>query len=123
MWKTHGVNSNNNIDNNKSQSHHKQIQKISTKRIILDTTGKGKWSTGNCAKNFNLTMQTNYICTTEILFWRMICTNCPWDFETNGSHNFGQTNKYRDSHQKKGICQVVDFVVLASHKVKYKESE
>ena len=33
------------------------------KSIRLDTTGWARWSTGNCARNLDLTIQTKDICT------------------------------------------------------------
>ena len=41
----------------------------------LDTTGRAGWSTENCARNWNLTIRTNGICTTQYLSWRMTRTN------------------------------------------------
>ena len=44
-----------------------------------------------------------------------------WD--TNRSPNLDQTTRSSGSQQKKRICQIVDFAVLADHGVKLKESE
>ena len=45
-----------------------------------------------------------------------------WD--TNGSPNLGQMTSSNDSQQKKKeTCQIVDFAVLADHRVKLKEAE
>ena len=46
-----------------------------------------------------------------------------WD--TNGSSNIGQMTRLSDSQQKekKRTSQIVDFTVLADHKVTLKESE
>ena len=35
-----------------------------------ETTGCGRWSTGNCARNVNLTIRTNRICTTPNQSWK-----------------------------------------------------
>ena len=45
------------------------------KSIRLDTTGWARWSTGRYAKNRNLNIRTNGICTTQQLSWRMTHTN------------------------------------------------
>ena len=83
-------------------------------------TGWKRWSTGNYAKNWNLTIQTNDICTTQNLSWWIRCTGF-WD--TNVSSNLGQTNRASDCLQKKRTCKIVDFAVLADHRVKLKESK
>ena len=54
-----------------------------------------------------------------------------WD--TNGSPNYGQTTRTCDSQQqqrererereRERTCHIVDFTVLAAHKVKFKERE
>ena len=44
-----------------------------------------------------------------------------WD--TNGTSNLGQTTWPSESPQKKKTCWIVDFVILADHRVKLKESE
>ena len=43
--------------------------------------------------------------------------------DTNGLPNLGQMTRPNDSQQKKWNCWIVDFAVLAGHRVKIKESE
>ena len=47
------------------------------KSIRLDTTEWARWSTGNCARNLNLIIRTNGICTTQNLSWRKSVTYWP----------------------------------------------
>ena len=47
---------------------------IIIKSITHDTTRWGRWSTGKCAKNWNLTLRTSGICTTRNPSWGMRCT-------------------------------------------------
>ena len=42
---------------------------------------------------------------------------------TNGSPNLGQKTRPNNNQQKKKICKIVDFAVLADHRIKLKESE
>ena len=42
---------------------------------------------------------------------------------TNGSLNLGQTTRFYNYRQKKRVCKIVDFAVLADLRVKLKESE
>ena len=72
-------------------------------------TGWERWSTENCARNLDLTMQTNGICTTQNSSWKMRQTSLGfWD--TNGSPNLGQMiiPYYRQQKNKKllnsGLC-------------------
>ena len=41
------------------------------KCIRLDTNEWARWSTGRCARNLNLTVRTNGICTNQNLSWRI----------------------------------------------------
>ena len=47
--------------------------------------------------------------------------------DTDGSLNLGQTTRPSDSQQERGggerTCRIVDFAVMANHKVKLKENE
>ena len=43
--------------------------KLAQRNIRLATSVWARWSTGSCAKNLNLTIRTNGICTTQHLFW------------------------------------------------------
>ena len=49
-------------------------------------TGWEKWSTGNCARNFNLTIWTNGICKTHHLSRRMT-HKLLWDFDIQTDHS------------------------------------
>ena len=86
-------------------------------------TGWGRWSTGNCARNLNLTIWTSGICITQNLSKKMRCTNLLGFWDTNGSSNLGQLTRPSDSQQKKRTCWIVDFDILADHRIKWKESE
>ena len=56
--------------------HNKRMQQISIKKsIIQDTTGWWRGSSGNCARNWNLTMRTSGICRTWNPSWSIRCTN------------------------------------------------
>ena len=45
-------------------------------------------------------------------------------WHTHGSPNLGQkTRPFNNQQQKKRICKIVDFAVLADHRIKLKESE
>ena len=44
-----------------------ECSKLAQGSIRRDTTGSAGWSTGKCAGNFNSTIQTNGICTTQHL--------------------------------------------------------
>ena len=44
-------------------------------------------------------------------------------WHTNGSPNLGQTTIPYDNQQKKRTCRIVDFAVLANHRIKVKECE
>ena len=49
---------------------------------------------------------------------------CRWQYNTNGSPNLGQkTRPYSNQQQKKRTCKIVDFAVLADHRIKLKQCE
>ena len=75
------------------------------------------WSTGNCARNWNFTIQTNRIWTTENISWRIR--------RSNGSTNLDQKSRPRNNQQrrKERSCWIIDFIVQANHRIKLKESE
>ena len=52
-----------------------ECSKLAQKNIRLGTTGWARLSTGNCARNWSLTIRTNGICPTQNLSWRMRSTN------------------------------------------------
>ena len=94
-------------------------------------TGWVRWSTGNCASNWNLTQQTNGIFTTlnpsrkmrhtnfsGILRYKLITLYQPDD-----QIEWSSTTKKKKISQKKTTCQIVDFVVPTDHWVKLKKSE
>ena len=43
--------------------------------------------------------------------------------DTNGSLNLGQTTRPSDSQQKNRTCQIMEFGVLADHRIELKESK
>ena len=81
-----------------------------------------KWSTGNCARDWSLTIRTNNICTTPNLSWRIGHTPLGfWD--TNGSPNLNQTTRPYNNQQKGENLHNCGLAVPADHRVKLKESE
>ena len=44
-----------------------------------------------------------------------------WD--SNGSPNLSQNTRPYNNQQKKRTCKIVDFAVMANHRIKLKESE
>ena len=44
-------------------------------------------------------------------------------WHTHGSPNLGQKTRLYNNQQKKRTCQIVDFAVLADHRIKLKECE
>ena len=92
-----------------------EFSKSEQKNIRLDMIGWTKWSTGNCAKNWNLVERTNGICVTEHQS-KKSDTHTPLEFwDTNGSLNLGQTTRPYNYQQKKRTCRTVDFTVSADH--------
>ena len=85
------------------------------KNIRLDMTGWRKWFTGNYARNWDFTIQTSGICITQTSSWRMRCT------KLSGILRYKQ--KTRPSDTKKRTNWLVDFDILAAHRVKIKENE
>ena len=56
------------IDNrDETINHISECSKLAQKDIRQDTTGWARWSTGKWARNLNLTIRTNGICTTQHL--------------------------------------------------------
>ena len=83
----------------------------------------GKWSTGIYARNLNLTIRENGICTTQHLFWRMT-NKLIWNFDIQADHII--STRRPDLiiiNKNKRTCKIVDLVVLADHRIKLKESE
>ena len=97
------------------------------KRIRQDTTGMGGQglSTGNWARNWNLTIRTNGICTPQDLSWKIRRTTPLGFWDINESHNLGQTTRdYNNQQKKKGeLVELWTLCLLADHRVKLKENE
>ena len=88
------------------------------KNIRVGTTRRAKWSTGNRARNWSLTIRTNGICTTQHLFWRMRHTN------SYGILIHKRNIRRPDIiiiNKRKRTSKIVDFAVPADHRVKLKE--
>ena len=67
----------------------------------LDTTGWERWSTGNCARNSDLSIQTNGICPTQNLSWWFYSLSHLGFWHTNGSPDLGQMNRSSNNQRKK----------------------
>ena len=80
----------------------------------LDTTGSAKWSTGKCARNWNSTMPTNRIYTTQHLSLKTT--------HTNGSPNLGQNHRPYNNQQKEKEENLQNFSRLTTE-IKLKECE
>ena len=87
-------------------------------------TGWKRWSTGNCARNWNLAIWTNSICTTQNSSWRM--RKILWDIEIQTDRpilarrsDLMIVNKKKKKIKNK-TYQIVDFTILADHRVKIK---
>ena len=90
------------------------------KSIRLGTTGSARLSTGNCARNWNLTIRTNGICTTQNLSRKMTRTNF------SGILRHKRVSWYRPdliiiNNKKERIRRLVNFAVPTDHRVKLKE--
>ena len=80
-----------------------------------------RWSTENCARDYNLTILTNDICTNQNLTEKT-SHKILNDFEIPTDHPFpGGTLDLRLINQKKRTCHVVDFVIPADPLVKLKD--
>ena len=66
---------------------------ISEKSVRQDTTG-------NCAKNLDITIGTNGICTTQNPSKKKWCTHPLWLWDIKGSFHLGQTTRSSDSQQQ-----------------------
>ena len=89
-----------------------------------------RWSTGNCARNWNLTIRAISIWITQNLSWRLRRTN------SSGILIYKRISDRRPDHilisvliiinskkKKKRTCRIVDFAVPADHRVKLKQNE
>ena len=64
-------------------------------------TGRGKGSTGNCARNWNLTIRTNGKAYPRIRLTKWDAQNSLGFWDTNRQPNFVQTARPRDGQKKK----------------------
>ena len=77
-----------------------------------------RWSAGKCARNLNLTILTNGICTTQLLPTKMTYIN----FNIQTDHLIpARKPDLIIINQKKRICKIVDFAVPADHRINLKE--
>ena len=81
-----------------------------------------RWSTGKYAGNFNSTIQTNGICTTQHLSKKMTCIN------SYGTLTYKRIPARRPdliiiNNNKKRIYKIVDFAVPTDYRINLKESE
>ena len=82
--------------------------------IRQDTTGLARWSTGKCARNLNLTIQTNVQQndTQKLL----------WDFNIQTDHLIpARIPNLIIINKKRIICKIVDFAVPADYRINPKE--
>ena len=95
-----------------------ECSKLAQKEYKTRHDWVGRWSTGNCTISLNLIQRTNGIWTTQQLPWRMWLTNSygilAYKQITLSRPDLIITNKKRE---------LIDFVVLADHRVKLKESK
>ena len=83
----------------------------------------GKVFTGNCGRNWSLTIRTIGIRRRRILSWRMRRTNSSGvDIQTDHLILARQPGLIK-IHKEDKTCRVVDFAVPVGHRVKVKESE
>ena len=86
--------------------------------------GSARWSTGRCARNLNLIIRTNGICTTQHLSWKITHINSYGTLTyTRGSIKLGQKTRPNNNQPKKRTCKIVDFAVPDEHGIKLKEWE
>ena len=93
------------------------------KSIRRAKTGSATWSTGRCARNLNLTLQTNGLCTTQNLSKKMTHINS----YVTGTHTDHIISTSRPDliiiNKKKRPCKIVDFAVPADYWINLKENE
>ena len=76
-----------------------------------------------CTRNFNLTIRSNGICTTQQLSWRMT-QKLLYDFDIQTDHLISARRPdLIIINKKKRTRKIVDFAVPADHRIKLKESE
>ena len=86
-------------------------------------TGWGTWSTGNCARNWNLTIWVSGINRNQRVSGEWDAHNFWGIWDTNVSFDLGHTNRRCDRQQKKRTCRILDFKNLPDHRVKLKEQQ
>ena len=87
------------------------------------TTVQGTLSIRNCARDWNLTILPNGICTKRNPSWRMKRIKFSGVLREKNVPNPGQKTRPRDKKERTRICCIVDFSVLVDHSQKIKESE
>ena len=84
-------------------------------------TGWASWSPKNCARNLNLAILTNGICTTHHLPRKI---RHAWNFDVKTDHLISARRPdLIIINRKKKTCRIVVFTVPAACRVKVKESE
>ena len=83
-------------------------------------SGWERWSSGNCARISNLTIQTNPESTLKNETHKR-----PWDFEIQTDHIIStrRPDLMIVNKKSRGTWWIVEFAVLADHRVKLKERE
>ena len=98
--------------------------KLAQRVYKTSTTGWAMGSTGNCARNLNLTIWTNGICTTLNLSWGMIKTNSSEILRYKRITQSRPDSLYLIIvNKKERTCRIVYFAAPADHRVKLKEWE
>ena len=87
-----------------------------------------KSSSGNCVRNWNLTIGTSGICIRRNPSRRMRCTNFSGILRYKEIRNLDHTTRPSDNQKKKkkereGACRIVGFAVPVDYRVKLKESK
>ena len=90
----------------------------------LAKTGWIRWFTWNCAKNWNLTIRTNGISTTQNLCKKMRHKVFPWDFEIQTNNLISARRPDLEIiNKKKRTCRIVGFAVPDDLMAKLKRNE
>ena len=86
-------------------------------------SGWARGSTWNCARNLDLIIRTNSICTTEYQSWRMT-HKLLWDFDITTDHLISARRPdFIIIKKRKRTCKIMDFAVPADHRVKLKKKK
>ena len=78
------------------------ISECCKQNIRLDTTERGRWSTGICARNWNLNIQASGICSTESVLENET-QKVLWDFEIQKDHLISA--RPSNNPQKRAPCE------------------